>query len=60
MAPQTTVVTGVDNPIGPADVARDNNQTNESNTVSKRKIGLGRRITNKINGFLERGFERYY
>ena len=58
MAPQTTVVTGVDNPIGPADVARDNNQTNESNTVSKRKIGLGRRITNKINGFLERGFER--
>ena len=58
MAPQTTVVTGVDNPFGPADVARDNNQTNESNTVSKRKIGLGRRITNKINGFLERGFER--
>ena len=58
MAPQTTVVTGVDNPIGPADVARDNNQTNESNTVSKRTIGLGRRITNKINGFLERGFER--
>ena len=58
MAPQTTVVTGLDNPIGPADVARDNNQTNESNTVSKRKIGLGRRITNKINGFLERGFER--
>ena len=58
MAPQTIVVTGVDNPIGPADVARDNNQTNESNTVSKRKIGLGRRITNKINGFLERGFER--
>ena len=58
MAPQTTVVTGVDNPIGPAEVARDNNQTNESNTVSKRKIGLGRRITNKINGFLERGFER--
>ena len=58
MAPQTTVVTGVDIPIGPADVARDNNQTNESNTVSKRKIGLGRRITNKINGFLERGFER--
>ena len=58
MAPQTTAVTGIDNPIGPADVARDNNQTNESNTVSKRKIGLGRRITNKINGFLERGFER--
>ena len=58
MAPQTTVVTGVDNPIGPADVARDNNQTNDSNTFSKRKIGLGRRITNKINGFLERGFER--
>ena len=58
MAPQTTVVTGIDNPIGLADVARDNNQPNESNTVSKRKIGLGRRITNKINGFLERGFER--
>ena len=60
MAPQTTVVTGIDNPIGLADVARDNNQPNESNTVSKRKIGLGRRITNKINGFLERGFERQY
>ena len=58
MAPQTTVVTGIDNPIGLADVARDNNQPNESNTVSKRKIGLGRRITNEINGFLERGFER--
>ena len=58
MVPQTTVVTGIDNPIGLADVARDNNQPNESNTVSKRKIGLGRRITNKINGFLERGFER--
>ena len=58
MAPQTTAVTGIDNPIGPADVARDNNQPNESNTVSKKKIGLGRRITNKINGFLERGFER--
>ena len=58
MAPQTTVVTGIDNPIGLADVARDNNQPNESNTVSKRKIGLGRRITNKINGFLERGFEK--
>ena len=58
MAPQTTVVTGIDNPIGLADVARDNNQPNESNTVSKRKIGLGRRIRNKINGFLERGFER--
>ena len=58
MAPQTTVVSGIDNPIGPADVARDHNQTNGSNTVSKRKIGLGRRITNKINVFLERGFER--
>ena len=58
MAPQATEVTGIDNPIGPADVPRDNNQPNESNTVSKRKIGLGRRITNKINGFLERGFER--
>ena len=58
MAPQTTVVTGIDNPIGLADVARDNNQPNESNTVSKRKISLGRRITNKINCFLERGFER--
>ena len=58
VAPQTTVVTRIGNPIGPADVARDNHQPNESNTVSKRKIGLGRRITNKINVFLERGFER--
>ena len=60
MAPQTTAVTGIDNPIGPVDDSdtRDSNQTNESTTDSKRKTGLGRRITNKINGFLETGFER--
>ena len=62
MAPQTTAVTGIDNPIGPMDdsdnKSRDSNQTNERTTDSKRKIGLGRRITNKINGFLETGFER--
>ena len=61
MAPQTTV-TGIDNHVGPVDdsddKSRDSNQPNESYTDSKRKIGLGQRITNKINGFLETAFER--